>query len=80
MSANNISRLGDYPGSIQLSGDVEIKTPACLPVGPAGKLLCDGYVIVRSEEATYHEQSGQIDAKGSVTILPLYHEPKNSAH
>src|SRR4051794_20766513 len=77
MAANNISRLGQYPASIQLSGDVEIKTPACLPLGKGGKLMCDGEMIVRSDEATYHESSGQIDARGLVTIVPLYHAPKN---
>ena len=76
MTANNITRLGQYPAGIQLSGEVEIKTPACLPLGKEGKLMCDGAMIVRSDEATYHEESGQIEAKGSVTIVPLYHEPK----
>jgi hypothetical protein len=70
MAANNISRSGQYPASIQLTGEVEIKTPACLPLGKGGKLICGGEMIVRSDQATYHEDSGQIDAKGSVTIVP----------
>src|SRR5579863_1712746 len=75
MTADEISRMGEYPSAIHLKGGVEIKTPACLPVGKNGKLICDGVMILRADEATYHEDSGQIEAQGSVTVVPLYREP-----
>jgi len=75
MTANEIARIGEYPSAIHLKGGVEIRTPACLPVGKNGKLICDGVMILRADEATYHEDSGQIEAQGSVTVVPLYHEP-----
>jgi hypothetical protein len=75
MSANDIERMGEYPSPIHLKGGVEIQTPACLPIGKNRKLVCDGVMILRADEATYHEDSGQIEAQGSVTVVPLYHEP-----
>jgi hypothetical protein len=75
MTADEIARMGEYPSAIHLKGGVEIKTPACLPVGKNRELICDGVMILRADEATYHEDSGQIEAQGTVTVVPLYHEP-----
>ncbi|MDQ6664059.1 MAG: hypothetical protein M3Z23_06670 [Acidobacteriota bacterium] len=75
LTALNIERGGQYPSAIHLTGGVEIKTPICLPAGRHGKLICDGSMILRADEATYHEDSGEIEASGSVTVTPLRHEP-----
>ena len=74
VTANEIERSGGYPALIHLKGAVEIKTPVCLPVGPKGKLICDGSMILRADEATYNENSGKIDASGSVVVIPLFHD------
>ena len=74
LAALNIERETPYPSAIHLKGAVEIKTAVCLPVGRHGKLICDGEMILRADEATYHEDSGQIEARGSVTVTPLRHE------
>jgi len=77
MSANDIARTGEYPALIHLKGAVEIRTPACLPVGKNRSLVCDGVMILRADEATFHEDSGQIEAQGAVTVVPLFHEQAN---
>jgi len=74
VKANQIERGSHYPSVIHLTGGVEIKTPVCLPTGAQGKLICDGYMILRADEASYHEDSGRIDARGSVSVIPLLHE------
>ena len=55
-------------------GDVEIKTPVCLPVGRHGRTVCDGSMIVRADAAVLHEDTGEIEAHGNVVITPLRHE------
>lgn len=74
LTANSMERDGDYPSTIRMTGSVEIKSQVCLPVGADGKLICDGYMILRAESATFHEATGQIEASGSVSITPLQHE------
>jgi hypothetical protein len=74
LTALSIERGAGYPSTINLRGAVEIKTPACFPTGKQGKMVCDGYMILRADEATYHEDSGQIEARGLVTVTPQYHE------
>jgi hypothetical protein len=76
LTAFEIERVGDYPAVIHLKGAVEIKSPVCLPVGKRGKLICDGEMILRADEATFHEDSGQIEAQGVVTLTPLHHAAK----
>src|SRR4051794_11271099 len=79
MAADEITRTGDYPSTVHLKGAVEIRTPVCLSATENSKPLCDGQTIVRSDEATFHEDTGQIEAKGSVTVVPLFHEPRAAA-
>src|SRR6266567_3279071 len=67
LTAFEIERGAGYPAAIHLKGAVEIKSPVCLPVGKRGKLICDGEMILRADEATFHEDSGQIEANGVIT-------------
>jgi hypothetical protein len=73
MAALSIERGTQYPSVIRLKGTVEIKTPVCIPVGKKGAPVCDGDMIVRSDEAEFHEDTGEIQAHGSVQITPLRH-------
>jgi hypothetical protein len=34
-------------------------------------------MILRAEEATFHEDTGRIEAHGAVTVIPLQHAVKN---
>jgi lipopolysaccharide assembly outer membrane protein LptD (OstA) len=68
VAAVNIEREGEYPAIIHLKGSVEIKTPVCLKGGPGAALQCDGYVVLHADQADFHEGSGQIDARGNVTV------------
>jgi hypothetical protein len=73
LTALSIERSSRYPSVITLKGRVEIKTPVCLPVGNNGARVCDGEMIVHADEAEFHEDTGEIEARGSVKITPLRH-------
>ena len=77
LTAFEIERVGHYPSAVHLKGAVEIKSPVCFRVGKRGELVCDGEMIVQADEATFHEDSGQIEARGAVTVIPLRHAAKN---
>ncbi len=76
MTAFEIERGAQYPSTIHLKGSVEVRTPVCIPRGKRGKVICDGYMILRADEATYHEDTGEIEASGSVSVTPIFHEAK----
>jgi lipopolysaccharide assembly outer membrane protein LptD (OstA) len=65
VAALGIEREGDYPAVIHLKGRVEIKTPVCTK---EGVLHCDGYVVLRADQADLQEDSGQIEARGNVRV------------
>ena len=68
VAALGIEREGDYPALIHLKGSVEIKTPVCTKEGAGNVLHCDGYVVVRADQADLQEDSGQIEARGNVRV------------
>jgi lipopolysaccharide assembly outer membrane protein LptD (OstA) len=68
VAALGIEREGDYPAIIHLKGSVEIKTPVCTKEGQGSVLNCDGYVVLRADQADLQEDSGQIEARGSVRV------------
>ena len=47
---------------------VEIKTPVCLIVGRNNAHSCAGYIVLRADEADFHENSGQIEGRGNVPV------------
>ena len=73
LTAFEIERVGQYPSAVNLKGAVEIKSKVCLRVGKRGELQCDGEMILRADEATFHEDSGQIEARGAITVIPRRH-------
>ena len=75
LTALRIERGVAYPSVIRLWGNVEIKTPVCLPVGKKGALICDGEMIVRADEAQFREDTGEIQPSGHVMVMPLRHKP-----
>lgn len=74
VEAREIVRGAEYPTVVRLTGDVRIKSPVCLPVGKDRAAVCDGYTIVRADSAEYHEDTGELEAHGNVSISPLLHE------
>jgi hypothetical protein len=75
LDANQIERSADrYPSTVHLKGSVTVRIPVCLPSGEDGKQVCDGFTIIRADEAPYHEDTGEIEATGSVRVIPLCHE------
>ena len=73
MAATSIERGTHYPTVIRLTGSVEIKTPVCLPTGKNRALVCDEDMIVQADEAEFHEDTGEIRARGNVQITPRRH-------
>lgn len=72
VSARAIERDGGYPAVIRLKGDVEIRTPVCFKTGKStDETNCYGYTIIRADEAEYDEATGEIQAHGRVTVVPL---------
>lgn len=76
VEALSIERGLPYPAVVTLKGNVQIKTPVCLQVGQQGAEVCDGYMIVRADEAELDERTGEIRPHGNVVVTPLYHEMK----
>jgi hypothetical protein len=75
-TARSIEHGAEYPAVIHLKGDVEIRTPQCIPTGKGTEINCYGETIVRADEADYHEDTGEIEARGHVRVTPLRTAPK----
>ena len=78
ISAAAIEVVRDLPYNsiIHLKGSVEIKTPVCVRVGPDNALHCDGSIVLHADEADLNEDSGQIDARGNVTVTRVTYPTK----
>jgi lipopolysaccharide assembly outer membrane protein LptD (OstA) len=74
LSARNIERGPHYPSVVHLSGAVEIKTPVCIPAGRNNSMVCDGEMVVRADQADFHEDTGRIEAHGNVSVTPIRHK------
>ena len=68
VAALDIERGHAYPSIIHLKGSVEIKTPVCVKAGQGSALYCAGYIVLHADEAEFHEDSGQIEARGNVKV------------
>jgi hypothetical protein len=68
VAALEIERGAAYPSVVHLKGKVEIRMPVCVRTGPGNAQVCSGYTILHADEADYHEDTGQIDARGTVTV------------
>jgi hypothetical protein len=68
VSALQIDRGSPYPSIVHLKGNVEVRTRVCVRTGPGQALACDGYTVLRADEADVHEDTGAVDARGSVRL------------
>jgi lipopolysaccharide assembly outer membrane protein LptD (OstA) len=69
VAAMEIERPLPYSSIIHLKGGVEIRTPVCLRSGPGNaQWSCDGSVVLRADEADFHEDTGEIEAMGNVKV------------
>ncbi len=68
LAAFEIERAAQFPAIVHLKGSVEIRTPICVATGGNNAQSCDGYLVLRAGEADFHEDSGQIDARGEVRL------------
>ncbi len=65
----DVSRTADN-AVIHLKGHVEIKTVVCIPVAGADAKVCEEAMVLRADEAEYHQDTGEIEARGNVRIIP----------
>ena len=73
LSATSIERGTEYPTIIYLKGNVEVQAPVCPLVGQNASRACDNYMILHADSAEFHEDTGQIEAHGNVSVVPLRH-------
>src|SRR5882672_1779808 len=64
LQADSIQRRPSYPSVIQLKGNVEIKTKTVVQHSPVRLMI----MVVRADEADYHEDPSQTNAVGNVRI------------
>ena len=64
LQADSIQRRPSYPSVIQLKGNVEIKTKTVVQDSPLSLMI----MVVRADEADYHEDTGEIEARGTVRV------------
>ena len=70
ITAREILRESPPAAVDHLRGSVEIKTPFCVNVSKTPKNVeyCDGYVVLHADEADFHENSEQVEARGNVRV------------
>lgn len=68
VAALEVERGFPYPSVIHLKGAVEIRTPVCVLTGAGTALSCAGYLVLRADEADLREQTGEVEARGHVTL------------
>ena len=64
IQADSIERPVQYPSVIRLKGNVQIATK----IRAQGAPLILMIMVVRADEADYHEDTGEIEARGSVQV------------
>lgn len=64
LTADRIERTPSYPGVIQLRGHVEIRTKTVVQHSPVSLMI----MIVSADEADYHEDTSEIEARGKVRV------------
>jgi lipopolysaccharide assembly outer membrane protein LptD (OstA) len=62
IQADSIERPVRFPSTIRLKGNVQITTKIGVGVSPARLMI----MMLRADEADYHEDTGEIEARGSV--------------
>jgi hypothetical protein len=77
LTALSIERGVGYPSIITLKGSVEIKTQFCIPAGKKGAVVCEGEFTLRADQAEFHEDTGEIKATGSVSLMPHHRRSAN---
>lgn len=64
MQALSIQRSPHSPGIVQLQGNVQITTKITAQNAPLRLMI----MVVKADEADYHEDTGEIEARGSVQV------------
>ena len=71
MTALTAERNPNFPGIVYLKGNVKISTEVGVngtPFSPPNLMI----MVVRADEADYHEATGEIEARGNVQMS--YHD------
>lgn len=62
IQADSIERPVRFPSIIQLKGNVQITTKISVGDGPTRLMI----MMLRADESDYHEDTGEIEARGNV--------------
>ena len=54
--------------TLHLKGNVAIRLITCVPTGKEN--ACEGAMILRADEAEYHQDTGEFEARGNVHVIP----------
>lgn len=69
-TASSIQRdtVSDNPhiGVVYLRGNVELRKPFCVSTGSGS--VCKEVMVLRADEAAYHQDTGEITANGNVRV------------
>ncbi len=60
---------------IHLKGHVEIKSVMCVSADASAAKVCEEAMVLRTDEADYHVDTGEIEARGNVRIIPHHPVP-----
>lgn len=73
LAADSIERDPSYPSVVRLKGAVEIKSKTVAQASPLNLMIME----IHADEADYHEDSGEIEARGKVRV-DYRDDPTNS--
>jgi hypothetical protein len=68
LTAQEILRGPGTSETVHLKGSVEVRWRVCVPGKSGNGLTCDGYTVIRADEADVQGDSGAVDARGNVRI------------
>ena len=60
--------------TLHLKGNVTIRLITCVPSGKDN--ACEGAMVLRADEAEYHQDTGEFEARGNVRVIP--HRPASA--
>ncbi len=55
---------------LQLRGNVEARTIACVPAGAGDRVVCEGSMVLHADSIDFNETTGEMDARGNVRMMP----------
>lgn len=61
---------------LQLRGNVEARTIACVPAGAGDRVVCEGSMVLHADSIDFNETTGEMKARGNVRVIPYRPAPQ----